>query len=90
LNLGKGVAHLETASKGLSILGCCLRTSAETEHICGHKYTLLAMEKTHNLDEPMWLSKGNTRAPADNFLKLKQNIATFMGLVWVFFGTECD
>jgi hypothetical protein len=36
------------------------------------------------------LSKGVTRAPADNFRELKMNIATFMSLVWVLFGLEWD
>jgi hypothetical protein len=89
-NLGKGVAHLETASKGLSILACRSRTSAETKRICKHECTLLTMEKTRQLDELLRLSKGNTRTLADNFFALKLNIATLMGLVWVLFGMECD
>ena len=35
-------------------------------------------------------TKGNTRASADNFWELKMNISTFMSLVWVLFGSECD
>jgi hypothetical protein len=89
-NPGKGVAHLEMASKGLSILVSRSRTSAETERIREHKYALLAMEKTRQLDELLRLSKSNTCALAEIFLELKLNIATFMGLVWVLFGTECD
>ncbi len=42
------------------------------------------------LDEILCLSKGITRAPADNFWELKLNIATFMSLVWALFGSECD
>jgi hypothetical protein len=87
-NPGKGAAHLEMASKGLSILACRSCTSAETERICKQVYALLAMEKTCQLDELMRLSEGNTRAPVENFLESKLNIATFMGLVWVIFGTE--
>ncbi len=55
-NLGKGVAHLETASKGLSILACRSCTSAETKRICKHECTLLTMEKTRQLDELLRLS----------------------------------
>ncbi len=32
-NQGEGVAHLSFADKGLSIMACCARTSAETERI---------------------------------------------------------
>jgi hypothetical protein len=31
-----------------------------------------------------------TRALANNFWELKSNIATFMALVWVLFGLECN
>jgi hypothetical protein len=36
------------------------------------------------------MSKGVTQAPADNFWELKINVATFMSLVWVLFGLECN
>jgi len=42
------------------------------------------------LDEFVRLQKDQRRAPADTFLELKNNIATFMGLVWVLFGANCD
>ncbi len=48
------------------------------------------MENTRQLDKLLWLSKGVTGAPADNFWELKVNIAMFMSLVWVLFGSECD
>jgi hypothetical protein len=48
------------------------------------------MENTRQLDKLLRLSKGVTRAPTDNFWELKSNIATFMALVWVLFGLECD
>ncbi len=51
---------------------------------------LTATEKTRQLDEFVRLQKDQRRAPADNFLELKNNIATFMGLVWVLFGSNCD
>ncbi len=50
----------------------------------------MATENTRQLDKLLRLSKGVTRAPADNFWELKSNIATFMALVWVLFGSECD
>jgi hypothetical protein len=51
---------------------------------------LSATEKTRLLDDLLCLPKGTTRAPADNFWELKLNIATFMSLVWVLFGSQCD
>ncbi len=47
-NLGKGVAHLEASSKGLSILACPSCTSPETVCICKHEYTLLTMGRHAN------------------------------------------
>jgi hypothetical protein len=89
-NPGEGVAHLSSASKGLSIMLCCGRTSAETECIREWEEALLATENTRQLDELLRLSKGITRAPADNFWELKISIATFMSLIWVIFGSERD
>ena len=89
-NPGEGVAHLSSADKGLSIMSCRGRTTAETERIREREEALSATEQTRQLDELLRLSKGITRAPADNFWELKSNIATFMALVWVLFGSECD
>ena len=81
---------MSSADKGLSIMACRSQTSAETEQIREHEDALPATENTRQLDELLRLSKGVTRAPADNFWELKINIATFMSLVWVLFGSECD
>ena len=90
-NPGEGAAHLSSSDKGLSIMACWSRTSAETEQIRERKEALLAMENTRQLDKLLRLSKGVTRAPADKFWELKINIATFMSLVWVvLFGLECN
>ncbi len=80
-NPGEGVAHLGLADKGLSLMACRARTSAETERIHERKEALLATETTRQLDELLRLSKGSTRALADNFWELKMNVATFMSLV---------
>jgi hypothetical protein len=64
--------------------GC---TSAETEQIWEREKALSAMENTRQLNELLWLSKGVTRAPTDNIWELKSNIATFMALIWVLFGS---
>ncbi len=31
-----------------------------------------------------------TQAPADDFWELKMNVATFMSLLWVLLGSDCD
>ena len=89
-NPGEGVAHLSSANKGLSIMACRSRTSAETEQIREREEALSATENTWQLDKLLRLSKGVTCAPANNFWELKINIATFMSLVWVLFGSECN
>jgi hypothetical protein len=48
------------------------------------------MKNTWQLDELLRMSKGVTRAPVDNFWELKINVTTFMSLMWVLFGSECD
>ena len=89
-NPGEGVAHLNSAAKGLSILSCRARTTGEIERIKEREEALTATEKTRQLDEFVRLQKDQRRAPADNFLELKNNIATFIGHVWVLFGSNCD
>jgi hypothetical protein len=46
------------------------------------------MENTCQLDNLLHLSKGVTQAPANNFWELKVNIAMFLLLVWVLFGSK--
>jgi hypothetical protein len=89
-NPGEGVTHLSSASKGLSILACRARTTQETECVRKQEQALSATEKTRLLDDLLKLPKGTTRAPADNFWELKMNVSTFMALVWVLFGSQCD
>ncbi len=89
-NPREGVTHLSLADKGLTIMACRGHRSAETERICKREEALSATENTRQLDELLCLLKGVIRAPADNFWELKSNIATFMALVWVLFGSECN
>jgi hypothetical protein len=76
-----GLAHLASASKGLTILACRARTMAETERACKQEQALSTTKKTRQLEDLLRLTKGTTRAPANNFWELKMNIATFMSLV---------
>jgi hypothetical protein len=89
-NPGKGVAHLASASKGLLILACQACTTQETKRVREQEQALTATKKTRQLEDLLRFSKGNTRAPADNFWELKMNVGTFMALVWVLFGANCD
>jgi hypothetical protein len=50
----------------------------------------MATEKTRQLDKFLWLQKDQRLTPADNSLELKNNIAAFMGLIWVLFGSNCN
>ena len=81
---------MSLADKGISNMACRSRTSAETEQIREREEALSATENTRQLDELLCLSKGVTRAPADNFWELKINTAMFMPLVWVLFGSNCN
>ena len=72
------------------ILSCHGRTTGEIKRLKECEEALTATEKTRNIDEFLRLQKDQRRAPADNFLELKNNIATFMGLVWVLFGSQSD
>ena len=89
-NPGEGVAHLNSAAKGLSILACRGCTSGEIKRQKESEEALMATEKTLQLDELLRLQKDQRRALADTFLELKNNIATFLGLIWVLFGSDCD
>jgi hypothetical protein len=89
-NPGEGVAHLSSASKGLSILACRARTTQETKRVREQEQALSATKKTRLLDDLLKLPKGTTREPADNFWELKMNVSTFMALVWVLFSSQCD
>jgi len=86
----EGVAHLSSESKGLSILACRARTAQETERVREQEQALSATEKTLLLEDLLKLPKGTTQAPADNFWELKMNVSTFMSLIWVLFGSNCD
>jgi hypothetical protein len=66
-NPGKGVAHLASASKGLSILACQAHTTQETERVPEQEQALTATKKTRQLEDLLQFSKGNIRAPADIF-----------------------
>ena len=77
-------------SKGLAILACWARTTAEIERVCKQEQALSTTEKTRPLEDLLRLTKGTTRAPANNFWELKINITTFMSLIWVLFGSNCD
>ncbi len=50
---------------------------------------MLATKNTFQLNKLLRLSKVVTWVPADNFWELKVNIATFMLLVRVVFGSDC-
>ncbi len=81
---------MASASKGLSILACRACTMQETERVRVQEQALTATKKTRQLKDLLRLTKGIICAPADNFWELKMNVATFMSLVWVLFGSNCD
>jgi hypothetical protein len=83
---GDGVAHLTSADKGLTIMACRRRTTAETERIREREEALLATEQTRQLDELLRLSKGVTRARRQLLGAKKQYChvhGTCMGTLWI-------
>jgi hypothetical protein len=89
-NPGEGVAHLQLAEKGLSILCCRALASHETEEIKDREMALNALEQTHMFNDYLKYVKGATRHSASSYWDLKLNIAIFMALVWVLFNNRCD
>jgi hypothetical protein len=59
-NPGEGVAHLDLASKGLSILACWACTTQETERVREQEQALSATKKTRQLEDLLCLFKGTT------------------------------
>ncbi len=59
-NPGEGVAHLASASKGLSILACWARTMQDTERVRKQEQALSATKKMRQLEDLLCLSKGTT------------------------------
>ncbi len=84
------MAHLACMATDLLILACCVQTSAETERLRECKHTLNAMKDTPHLEDLLHLSKSLVRAPTNNFLEFKINIAMFMAFVWILFGADCN
>jgi hypothetical protein len=89
-NPGEGVAHLQLAAKGLSILCCWAWASHETGEIKERELALNAMEQTQMFNDYVKYVKGTTRHPTSNYWDLKLNITMFMALVWVLFSDRCD
>ncbi len=87
-NPGEGVAHLQSAAKGLSILCCQAWASHETEEIKERELALNATKQTCMFDDYLKYVKGATRHPASNYWDLKLNITTFMALVWVLLAID--
>jgi hypothetical protein len=82
-NPGEGMAHLQLAAKGLSILCCWAWLSHETEEIEERELALNATEQMRMFDDYLKYGKCATRHPTSNYWELKLNIAMFMALVWV-------
>jgi hypothetical protein len=90
-NPGEGIAYVQSAAKGLSLLCCRSRSNNETEEIKERELALNATEQTRQFEDYVKYVKGTVaRQPASNYWDLKQNIATYMALLWVLFGDRHD
>jgi len=90
-NPGKGIAYIQSAAKGLSLLCCFSRSNNKTVEIKERELALNVMEQTHQFEDYIKYVKGTVaRQLTSNSWDLKQNIATYMALLWVLFGDRCD
>jgi hypothetical protein len=72
------------------MLCCQSQLNNETKEIKEREIALNATENTHLFDEYLKYARGATRQPANNFWDLKQNISTYVALLWVLFGDRCN
>ncbi len=90
-NPGEGIVYVQSAAKGLSLLCCRSRSNNKTNEIKEWELALNAMEQTHHFEDYVKYAKGTVACqPASNYWDLKQNIGTYMALLWVLFGDRCD
>jgi hypothetical protein len=66
-NPGEGVAHLQLAANGLSILYCRAWASHEMEEMKERELALKATEQTRMFDDYLKYVKGAARHPASNY-----------------------
>ncbi len=85
-NPGQGVAQFKSAERGLSLLICRSHTPEEIERVRDREAAEQLTRATRVLEEALKLSRGDPRAPAGNYFKLKLNITTFCALLHTLFG----
>ncbi len=66
-NPGEGIAYVQSAAKGLSMLCCQSRPNNETKEIKEREIALNATKNTRLFDEYLKYVRGATRQPANNF-----------------------
>ena len=64
--------------------------STETEGIKASEEALIATESIRQFEKLVCVKRGGTRLPEENFWEHSGNIATFLALVWVLFGSNCN
>jgi hypothetical protein len=90
-NPGEGIVYVQSAAKGLSLHCCRPPSNNETEEIKERELALNATKPTRQFKDYVKYVMGTVvRQPASNYWDLKQNIATYMALLWVLFGDRCD
>ncbi len=89
-NQGEGIAYVQSAAIGLSILCCSSRPNNKTEEIKERELALNTTENTRLFNKYLKHVKGAKRQPVNDFWDLTQNIATYMALLWVLFGDRCN
>ncbi len=86
-NPGKGVAHLSSALKGLSIMSCRGRTTREIERIREREEALPATEKNSPAQQASLPSKGDDASPCRKLLGVQEQHrhvhVSCVGALWV-------
>lgn len=89
-NPGDAIPNFESAGKGLSMLACRPKSTAEIEMEKEKAAAEKQTKATRTLPEALQLEKGDSRLPATTFDQLKKNLSMFTLWNKVLWGGRCD
>jgi hypothetical protein len=89
-NPGDAIPNFDSAGKGLSILACRPKTTAEIESERERSAAEKKTTATRTLPEALQLKKGDSRVPAATYDQLRKNVSMFALWNQVLWGARCD
>jgi hypothetical protein len=89
-NPGDAIPNFDSAGKGLSILACRPKTTAEIESERERSAAEKKTTATRTLPEALQLEKGDSRVPAATYDQLRKNVSMFALWNQVLWGARCD